>query len=408
MLLALFTLLALLATYATDLHMLLGIDILLGKRRDLLKGKRVGLLANAASVAGTGQHALDALAADGSIEVTALFGPEHGFATRAQDMEPVASHDDPASGLPVYSLYGTDLDSLKPTPEMLERMDVLVVDLQDIGSRYYTYVWTACLCLEACAELGKRVIVCDRPNPIGGEFVEGQGIDEGFESFVGLKSVPNRHGQTLGEIVQFVNNSENIKGNLEVIKMEGWKRPMRWNDTGLPWVNPSPNMRSYTAALVYPGMCLIEATNISEGRGTDTPFEIVGAPYFDTEQFISEFEALGLPGVHVAPTSFIPTRQKWMGSMCQGVRWVVSDEKAFRPYLTGLAFIWLAYHLYKNDGFEWRKDPYEFVTERPAIDLLTGSSDFREAVDDIAPDDLERLSETPRELLELRQSSLLY
>ncbi len=390
------------------LNMLLGIDTLLGKRRDLIGGKRVGLLANAASITGAGGHTLDALAADKSFDIKALFGPEHGFATRAQDMEPVASHDDPASGLPVFSLYGKDLDSLKPTPQMIEGIDVLVCDLPDIGSRYYTYVWTACLCMEACAEAGKPIIVCDRPNPIGGELVEGPGIEEGFESFVGLKSIPNRHGMTLGEIVQFVNDSENIKVDLEVIKMEGWRRGMLWKDTGLAWINPSPNMRSYTAALVYPGMCLVEATNISEGRGTDTPFEIVGAPFFDTEKFISEFESLGLPGVHVAPTSFIPTRQKWMGNMCQGVRWVVSDEKAFRPYLTGLAFIWLAHLLYKDKGFEWRNAPYEFVTERPAIDLLTGSADFREAIGEISMDDLERLAETPGELLDLRESSLLY
>lgn len=386
----------------------MGIDILLGKRRDALKGKRVGLLANAASVTSKGLHTLDALAADKSFEIKALFGPEHGFATRAQDMEPVKSHDDPSSGLPVYSLYGGDLDSLKPTPEMLKGIDVLVCDLQDVGSRYYTYVWTACLSMEACAEAGKPFIVCDRPNPIGGELVEGPGIDAGFESFVGLESIPNRHGMTIGEIVQFVNGHDKTEAELEIVRMEGWQRGMSWKETGLAWVNPSPNMRSYTAALVYPGMCLVEATNVSEGRGTDTPFEIVGAPYFDSEQFISEFEELKLPGVHVAPTSFIPTMQKWTGNMCRGVRWVVNDERAFRPYLTGLAFVWLAYKLYGEKGFEWRADPYEFVTERPAIDLLTGSADFREEIDEIAFDDLERLAETPGELIELRNSSLLY
>jgi uncharacterized protein YbbC (DUF1343 family) len=388
--------------------MLLGIDILLGKQRDLLKGKRVGLLANAASVTSTGQHTLDALANDKSFEIKALFGPEHGFATRAEDMEAVESHDDPTSGLHVYSLYGKDLDSLKPTPKMIEGIDVLVCDLQDVGSRYYTYVWTACLCMEACAEAGKQVIICDRPNPIGGELVEGPGVEEGFESFVGLQPIPNRHGMTIGEIVQFVNDHDKAEADLEVIRMEGWRRGMGWKETGLIWVNPSPNMRSYTAALVYPGMCLVEATNISEGRGTNTPFEIVGAPFFDSEQFISEFEELNLPGVHVAPTSFIPTMQKHFGKICQGVRWVINNEKTFRPYLTGLAFIWLTEHLYKDKGFEWRADPYEFVTARPAIDLLTGSATFREMMEEIAPDDLERLAETPRELLDLRESSLLY
>ncbi len=385
-----------------------GIDILLERRRDLIDGKRIGLLANAASMTSAGRHSLDVLASDGAVEISALFGPEHGFNTKAQDMEAVESHDDPTSGIPVFSLYGASVDSLKPTQEMMGRIDVLVCDLQDIGSRYYTYVWTACLCMEACAEAGKKMIVCDRPNPIGGDLVEGPGIEGGFESFVGLESVPNRHGLTLGEIVQFVNGRDKTEANLEVIKMEGWRRGMRWADTGLAWVNPSPNMRSYTAALVYPGMCLIEATNISEGRGTDTPFEIVGAPFFNSEEFIAEFEALGLPGVHAAPTAFIPTMQKWTGSMCNGVRWVVSDERAFRPYLTGLAFVWLAYRLYKDRGFEWRAAPYEFVTERPAIDLLTGAPTFRELIDEISLEELERLSETPAEMMEERRRALIY
>jgi uncharacterized protein YbbC (DUF1343 family) len=388
--------------------MLLGIDILLEREKHLIAGKRVGLLANAASRTSSGTHVVDAMAQDASITIAALFGPEHGFAARAQDMEPVATCNDPASGPPIFSLYGNTLDSLKPTPEMLEGIDVLVVDLQDVGSRYYTYVWTACLCLEACAEAGKPVVICDRPNPIGGNLVEGPGIEEGFESFVGLKSIPNRHGMTLGEIVQSVNDVEKIHSDLRVLKMDGWRREMSWPETGLPWVNPSPNMRSYTAALVYPGMCLLEATNISEGRGTDTPFEIVGAPYFDGETFIEEFNALALSGVHAAPTTFIPTRQKHFGKMCNGVRWVISDAIAFRPYLTGLAFLWLARNLYKDEGFEWRAEPYEFVTERPAIDLLTGSPTFREAIDGFDLEDLRRLAETPASLIASRKSALRY
>ncbi len=386
----------------------LGIDILLEKQRDLIKNRRVGLLANAASVISSGMHTLDALAQDKSVKITALFGPEHGFSTKVQDMEAVETRQDPLSNIPIYSLYGHTLDSLKPTRDMLNDIDVLVVDLQDIGSRYYTYVWTTALCVEACAEAGKEVIVCDRPNPIGGDRVEGPGIEEGFESFVGLKSIPNRHGLTIGEIVQFMNDDCTIGANFRMLKMDAWKRQMHWRDTGLAWINPSPNMRSYTAALLYPGMCLVEATNISEGRGTDTPFEIAGAPYFDSEEFIQEFEALGLPGVGLATTAFIPTRQKWMGKLCRGVRLIVSDPSSFRPYLTGLAFIWLAYRLYKDEGFEWRKDPYEFVTDKPAIDLLTGSDDFRTSIDDISLDELYQLSETPKEMLEIRQKALLY
>jgi uncharacterized protein YbbC (DUF1343 family) len=388
--------------------MQLGIDILLAEHRDLLKGQRVGVLAHAASVNARGAHTVDRLARDGDVRVTALFGPEHGIATAAQDMEAVASVHDPRSGIPIYSLYGNTLESLMPTQEMLDRIDVLVVDLQDIGSRYYTYVWTAVLAMQAAAAAGKKVIICDRPNPIGGDLVEGAEIQTGFESFVGLHSIPVRHGMTIGEIVQWMNDREGIGADLTVIPMKGWQRGMSWNDTGLPWTNPSPNMRSYSAALLYPGMCLVEATNISEGRGTDTPFEIVGAPYFDSEEFIAAFEALGLPGVHAAPTSFIPMRQKWAQSMCHGVRWVVSDAQAFRPYATGLAFLWLAHKLYRDHGFEWRTAPYEFVTEKPAIDLLTGSGSFRESIDDLNLAVLWELVTTPEEMLKARERALMY
>ncbi len=388
--------------------MLLGIDILLTKKLSLIKGKRVGLLAHAASLNAEGRHTLDRLANDAGTRITALFGPEHGFATKAQDMEPVETHEDAQGKLPVYSLYGGDLDSLKPSPAMLEDLDVLVVDLQDIGSRYYTYIWTVALCMEACVESGKGMIVCDRPNPIGGELIEGPEIDEGYQSFVGLFPIPVRHGMTIGEIVQLMNDQGGMGAKVTVVAMEGWKRSMSWQDTGLAWTNPSPNMRSYTAALLYPGMCLIEATNISEGRGTDTPFEIAGAPYMDTDDLMEAFNALGLPGVTAAPTSFIPMRQKWEGKLCHGIRWVITDAAAFRPYLTGLAFIWLCHKMYSNSGFEWRHDPYEFVADRPAIDLLTGSSRFREAIPKLDVETLELLAETPDELIDARSSALIY
>ena len=183
---------------------------------------------------------------------------------------------------------------------------------------------------------------------------------------------------------------------------------MSWADTGLPWTNPSPNMRSYTAALLYPGMCLVEATNVSEGRGADTPFETAGAPYMDTDDLMEQFDALGLPGVHAAPTSFIPTRQKWEGRLCHGLRFVVSDEAAFRPYLTGLAFLWLCHRMYRDSGFQWRDGPYEFVTNRPAIDLLTGSNAFRETIDGLSSDTIKVLAETPQDLMDMRESALLY
>lgn len=386
----------------------LGIENLIEENRVLISGLRVGILAHAASINTKNAHAIDLISNSGLCEVTALFGPEHGLMTRAEDMEAVSHAKDTASGVSIYSLYGATLDSLKPTKEMLEKMDVLVVDIQDIGSRYYTYVWTTCLCMEACAEAGKKIIVCDRPNPIGGTIVEGGGIDEGYESFVGLHSIPVRHGMTIGEIARLVNEREKIGANLEVVKMDGWKREMNWPDTGIPWTNPSPNMRSYTAALLYPGMCLLEATNFSEGRGTDTPFEIVGAPYVDSDEIIGEFEKLNLPGIKAAPTSFIPTFQKWHGRLCNGIRWVVTDAKTFRPYLTGLAFVGLIYRLYKGRGLEWRSEPYEFVTNRPAIDLLTGYAFFREKVEVLSMQDIARLSTESKQLIDDRKKHLLY
>jgi len=388
-----------------------GIDILSGRRINLLRNRRIGILANAASIASDGKHAIAKLIEDDDLNVTAIFGPEHGVSTTAQDMEPVKSGTDSTGGIPVHSLYGKTVRSLTPSEEMLGDIDVLVVDLQDIGSRYYTYVWTAALCAKTCAECGKKIIICDRPNPIGGILTEGPGIEGGFESFVGLHSIPIRHGMTIGEIVQLVNDRENFGADLTIVRMDGWRREMGWPDTGLGWHNPSPNMRSYEAALLYPGICLVEGTNISEGRGTDTPFEIVGAPYIDSSEIISAFGDLGLPGINVIPVSFIPTRQKWALERCNGVRWIIHDPKIFRPYLTGLAFIWLVNRLYKEKGFEWRTAPYEFVTDRPAIDLLTGSAEFREKIDDLSLKDLKDLKELAvpdPSLLEERKGALLY
>lgn len=389
--------------------MKLGNDVLISAQRALIEGKRVGLLAHEASVTSDGRHIVDVLGADRSVKLTTLFGPEHGIATKAQDMEPVASFNYPGKDatIPVYSLYGDDLASLTPTKEMLEGIDVLVIDLQDIGSRYYTYVWTAVLCMKACKENGKQVVICDRPNPVNGVDVEGELQHKGFESFVGLYHLPVRHGMTMGEIALYINEEHHIGCDLHVVEMEGWHRSSFWRDTKLAWTNPSPNMRSFNAALLYPGMCLIEGTNISEGRGTDTPFEIVGAPYINSDELIAEFEGLGLEGIKAAPTSFIPMRQKWTNEMCQGVRWMITDERKFKPYLMGLAFIWCVNRLYKNKGFKWRTTPYEFVTERPAIDLLTGSPHFRTHIDhDLG--ELSHLSRPPTEFLERRQDALLY
>jgi len=389
--------------------MKLGINILLTKERRLIEGRRVGILAHQASVDSAGNHTVDMLAGDENVNFTALFGPEHGLVSKAEDMEPVKSFEfpDERRTIPVYSLYGENFESLTPTREMLSKIDALVIDLQDIGSRYYTYIWTAVLCLKACAENKKTVIICDRPNPVNGIDVEGAEQENGFESFVGLYKMPIRHGMTFGEIARYINDEYKIGCDLGIVKMEGWRREWFWRDTNLKWVNPSPNMRSFNAALLYPGMCLVEGTNMSEGRGTDTPFEIVGAPYVDSEELLSEIEKLNLPGIAAAPTSFIPVRQKWTGNMCNGIRWMINDEKSFKPYLTGLAFIWAVNKLYKDSGFEWRTEKYEFVSDKPAIDLLTGSSFFRQNIDhDFGS--ITKLSTLSREFLEKRRQFLLY
>lgn len=386
--------------------MKLGIDVLIEKRMDLLEGKRVGILVHQASVDSRGSYTLDLLA-KADVNITALFGPEHGLETAAQDMEPVASHVDVATHIPIYSLYGDSFESLSPSPKMLENIDVVVIDLQDIGSRYYTYVWTACLSMKACARASKAVIVLDRPNPLGGEIIEGPLPKESFLSFVGLYPLPVRHGMTIGEIAQYVNAEFKLGCDLTVIPMEGWERNELWPDTGLVWINPSPNMRSFTAELLYPGMCLVEGTNLSEGRGTDTPFEIVGAPYIDSAELVETMDILNLPGVHAAPTSFIPTMQKHKGAMCHGIRWVVEDVKAFKPYLTGLALVWATHKLYNGTGFEWRTERYEFVDDIPAIDLLTGSDEFRLRIDENF-DALAELAEQPEDFAETRRKYLLY
>lgn len=388
--------------------MKLGIDTLLESQRECLSGKRLGIFAHQASRNAETVHTITRLSHDKEWEVTALFGPEHGIDTKAQDMEAVGSTSDPESKIPVFSLYGSDFASLSPTREMIDLIDTLVIDLQDIGSRYYTYIWTAVLAMRACAVHKKEVIICDRPNPLDGLTIEGGEIQKGFESFVGLHSIPVRHGLTIGEIARLVNKREKIGCELTVIPMEGWKRAMRWPDTGLQWTNPSPNMRSYHAALLYPGLCLVEGSNCSEGRGTETPFEIIGAPYIRSEELIEMLNELELPGIAMEPCSFTPTFQKWKGERCEGIHWHVTDEDAFRPYLNGLALLWVLHRLYKTKGFEWRTEPYEFVREIPAIDLLTGSDAFRKRISTGDFQEIVPLADPSPTFIEERQAYLLY
>jgi uncharacterized protein YbbC (DUF1343 family) len=355
-----------------------GLEVLLAERRALVRGRPLALLANPTSVNRELVHAADLLAAAGA-GLRALFGPEHGVRGEAQDMVHVESARDARLGVPVHSLYGATADTLRPAPHMLEGIELLVVDLQDIGSRYYTYAWTMTLAMEACARAGVGVLVLDRPNPLGGELVEGPGIAAGFESFVGLHPVPVRHGLTIGELARLVAAERGLDLALEVVPMEGWRRELGFDETGLPWVLPSPNMPTLDTALVYPGACLLEGSNVSEGRGTTRPFEISGAPWIDGQRLAAALAGAGLPGLRLRPLAFRPSFHKHAGRACGGIQLHVEDRRRFRPLRTGVALLAALFELWPAEC-EWRRQPYEFVSERPAIDLLAGGDWLRRGI----------------------------
>jgi uncharacterized protein YbbC (DUF1343 family) len=332
------------------------------------------LLAHAASVDRTLSSASWVLHQAGA-RVSAVFGPEHGFAGAAQDMVGVGTHDE--AEVPVYSLYGDDARDLSPKPDWVRGLDAIVIDLQDVGSRYYTYVWTAALTMKVAATVGTEVVLLDRPNPLGGARVEGAPQRDGYLSFVGLYPIAVRHGLTIGELMRWVCEKEKIdESALQVVPMDGWNRTMDWRDTGLPWVMPSPNMPTFDTAQVYPGGCLVEGTRLSEGRGTTRPFELWGAPGLDVGPLFD----LDLHGVTLRPVELTPTFQKHAGRSCSGVQVHVTDPWVFRPYETYLRM--LAAVLPQLSAQErWRTEVYEFVSDRPAIDLLTGGPEFRTTVD---------------------------
>ncbi|HXG04636.1 MAG TPA: DUF1343 domain-containing protein [Candidatus Binatia bacterium] len=354
-----------------------GLDVLLERRLSLLRGRRCGLVAHQASTDRRLDHAATLLADLRSARLVRLFAPEHGLWGAAQDHAFVATARDPVTGLPVVSLYGR---RRAPTAAMLRGLDVLVVDLQDVGARYYTFVWTMALAMQACARAGVEVVVLDRPNPLGGEQVEGNIPDPAFASFVGLYPLPARHGLTIGEVAAYVNAVHGIGCRLVVVPMRGWRRAMSWEDTGRPWVPPSPNMPTPDTARVYPGGCLIEGTNLSEGRGTTRPFEWVGAPYLDAHAYAEHLNRRGLPGVHFRPARFQPTFHKWTGRLCGGVQVHVTDARRFKPFLTGLALVDSARRLAPR-AFHWRRPPYEFERRRLPFDILCGTDAIRRALE---------------------------
>lgn len=351
-----------------------GLDCLLQEVPRSIRGARVGLIANPASVDSRFAHAVDRLAACRDVHLTVVFGPQHGARGDQQDNMIESDHAfDARFDLPVYSLYG---EHRKPTPEMLAPTDVLLCDLPDVGIRPYTFLSTMLLSMKACAEQGKRFVVLDRPNPIGGLAVEGNLLDERFCSFIGLYPLPMRHGLTMGEIAELINREHGIGADLEVIEMRGWRREFWQDETTLPWVLPSPNMPTIDTAMVYPGTVLIEGTNLSEGRGTTRPFEIIGAPFLDGDRWAARLNNMQLPGVRFRPTWFRPTFDKWKDQLCGGVQLHVTERLAFRPFKTGLAVLKSAMEL--ADGiFAWRQPPFEYEWQKLPIDILAGTDAVR-------------------------------
>ncbi len=367
-----------------------------------VEGARVALLSHPAGVSSAGDPAWEVLRRIPGCRLARLFGPEHGIDGSAQDMDAVGDALHAATGLPVRSLYGAEFSSLAPAPGDFEGVDVLVCDLQDVGTRYYTFVWTVCMAIDAAARAGVRVVVCDRPNPIGGA-VEGEPQAPEFTSFVGWRRVPVRHGRTVAELALQYRDEARPEADLTIIPMRGWGRRRAW-PPGIPWVSPSPNMPTLASARVYPGGCLFEGTNLSEGRGTARPFEQAGAPWLDAERLAATLAELALPGVRFRAAHFRPVFHKFAGETCHGVFQDVLDADAYRPYETGLRIVEHAARQAPK-GFRWRAAAYEF-DPRPAIDLLTGSPEFRERLD--AGEDLESFYARQREIAPFAPGSRLY
>jgi uncharacterized protein YbbC (DUF1343 family) len=386
-----------------------GLDVLRESAFAPLRGLRVGLVTHPAAIDAHYRHVRDLLAEAPGVHLAALFGPEHGWLGEAQDLIGVGDRPDPNSGVRIYSLYGDTFDSLRPIDEQLRGLDALVIDMQDVGSRYYTFPCTMYFCLEAAARNKLLSVVLDRPNPIGGAAVEGPTLRPAYASFVGWEPMPIRHGLTMGERAAMYHKQHGLAGALRIIRCEGLERGMDFDATGLPWVLPSPNMPTVETAFVYPGQCLIEGTNVSEGRGTTRPFELCGAPWLDARKLCRRLTDEGHPGVAFRPAWFRPTFQKHAGRTCGGLQLHVTDREAFRPVRTGLAVL-AAMRDLSGGPFAWRTETYEFVSDRPAIDLLFGSDRERQALEaGQAPRDIARAWEAEEAAFRTaRKEFLLY
>jgi len=357
----------------------LGIENLIASPPAWISGKRLALLCNQASTDRNFVHSRDLIIRSFPGQLTCLFTPQHGFFAEKQDNMIESAHmSDPVSGLPVFSLYG---EVRRPTAAMYEHFDVLIVDIMDVGTRVYTFLYTLAYCLEEAARLGKKVLVLDRPNPVGGEAVEGNLLKDDCRSFVGLYPLPMRHGLTFAELALFLNHEYGIGAELEVLPMSGWRREMLFGDTGLPWVFPSPNMPSPATALVYPGQVIFEGTNISEGRGTSLPFELCGAPFLDWARVLAAIADTPLPGCCLRPVAFEPTANKWAGQVCKGFQLHVTEARAFMPYRTSLALLQAFMRLF-SDSFTLKAPPYEYEFTRAPLDLILGDSRLKDDLEE--------------------------
>lgn len=384
-----------------------GLDVVFERYRGLVRGKRIGLIVNPASVNRTFHHASDLFLASPDCHLVALFGPQHGLSSTTQDnMIEWEGGRDERTGLPVYSLYGA---TRIPTEEMVRDVDVLVCDLPDVGTRVYTFAATMANCMIAARQYDKEMIVLDRPNPIGGVQVEGGLVEPGFESFVGMFPIPLRHGMTMGELALLFNEAFGIGCRLSVVPMDGWQRQMWYDQTGLPWIMPSPNMPTLDTATVYPGTVLVEGTLLSEGRGTTRPFELIGAPFIDPYRLVKQLAGEKLPGVFFRPCFFAPTFQKHQGKVCGGVQIHVLDRQQFKPVITGIALLKTIHRLYP-DQFAWRQPPYEYVYDKLPFDVIAGSDRLRQQiVADIPLAEIEASWQSDlTRFLEMRRPYLLY
>lgn len=354
----------------------LGLEKVLENPKKYFGNLKVGLICNQATVNHQFEHAADLFFEHPDINLTTLFGPQHGIRGDVQDNMIETGHTiDAQTELPIYSLYS---ETREPTESMLSNVDALVFDLQDVGCRVYTFIYTMANAMKACAKYGKKMFVLDRPNPINGNDIEGNILEIGHESFVGLFPIPMRHGMTIGELAQMFNEDFSIRCDLEVINMEGWDREDYADETDCPWVMPSPNMPTVDTAVVFSGTVYFEGTQMSEGRGTTRPFEIIGASYINSKDYTDVLNGLNLEGVIFRPIGFIPTFQKEAGKGCGGVFVHVTNRDVFKPVITGIAMAKVAFDLYPQD-FKWKDTPYEYVFDRNPFDVIHGSTKLREA-----------------------------